>query len=121
REYRPARSCKTVRSGKSCRRSPDGARVSVRSVAWVSPSGPVTQDRTARRLRAVVDVEDGAHHLASARIASGRSVRITYDGGTRGISPRSITPRRFQQKGGRGVRGGILPPGLSGEIVSVGS
>jgi len=66
----------------------------------VSPSGPVTQDRTARRLRAVVDAEDGAHHLASARIASGRSVRITYDGGTRGISPRSITPRRFQQKGG---------------------
>ncbi len=38
--------------------------------------------------------------LLDQAIASGRSVRITYDGGTRGISPRSITPRRFQQKGG---------------------
>src|SRR5271157_3171997 len=50
------------------RRSPDGARVWVRSVAWVSPSGPVAQDRTARRLRAVVDAEACAHHLASARV-----------------------------------------------------
>jgi len=33
-------------------------------------------------------------------IASGRTVCIAYDGGTRGISPRSITPRRFLQKGG---------------------
>ena len=33
----------------------------------MSPSGPVTQHRTARRLRAVVDAEDCAHHLASAR------------------------------------------------------
>ena len=48
------------------RRSPDGVRVWVRSVAWVSPSGPFTQDRTALRLRAVVDVEN-AHHLATAR------------------------------------------------------
>ena len=33
-------------------------------------------------------------------IASGRTVCIAYDGGTRGISPRSITPRRLLQKGG---------------------
>jgi hypothetical protein len=33
----------------------------------VSPSGPVTQDRTARRLRAVVDAEDCAHQLAGVR------------------------------------------------------
>jgi DNA polymerase III epsilon subunit family exonuclease len=33
-------------------------------------------------------------------IASGQSVSITYEGGTRGVSPRPITPRRFQQKGG---------------------
>ena len=33
-------------------------------------------------------------------IASGQTVRITYEGGTRGISPRSITPRQFLQKGG---------------------
>ncbi len=39
-------------------------------------------------------------NMLDQAIASGRSVCITYDGGTRGISPRSITPRRFQQKGG---------------------
>lgn len=33
-------------------------------------------------------------------IASGWSVRIEYDGGTRGTGPRSITPRRFEQRGG---------------------
>ncbi len=33
-------------------------------------------------------------------IASGKTVRIIYEGGTRGISPRSITPLRFLQKGG---------------------
>ncbi len=27
-------------------------------------------------------------------------VRIEYDGGTRGSTPRSITPRRFVQRGG---------------------
>jgi DNA polymerase III subunit epsilon len=32
--------------------------------------------------------------------ASGRVVRIEYDGGTRGTAPRSITPRRFVQRGG---------------------
>ncbi len=34
----------------------------------MSPSGPVPQDRTARRLRAVVNAEYCAHHLASARL-----------------------------------------------------
>ena len=33
-------------------------------------------------------------------IALGEAVRIQYDGGTRGVSPRTITPRRFLQKGG---------------------
>jgi hypothetical protein len=33
-------------------------------------------------------------------IALGWTVRIEYDGGTRGASPRSITPRRFLQRGG---------------------
>ena len=33
----------------------------------MSPSRPVIQDRTARRLPAVVDGEDWAHHLAIAR------------------------------------------------------
>jgi DNA polymerase III subunit epsilon len=32
--------------------------------------------------------------------AGGDLVRIKYDGGTRGSSPRSITPRRFVQRGG---------------------
>jgi len=32
--------------------------------------------------------------------ASGIMVRIEYDGGTRGSTPRSITPRRFIQRGG---------------------
>ena len=31
---------------------------------------------------------------------SGLTVRIEYDGGTRGAAPRSITPRRFVQRGG---------------------
>ena len=38
--------------------------------------------------------------LLDRAIATGQSVWITYEGGTRGISPRSITPRRFQQRGG---------------------
>ena len=33
-------------------------------------------------------------------ISSGSTVQIEYDGGTRGTSPRSITPLRFQQRGG---------------------
>ena len=32
--------------------------------------------------------------------ARGIMVRIEYDGGTRGSTPRSITPRRFVQRGG---------------------
>ena len=32
--------------------------------------------------------------------ARGIIVRIEYDGGTRGTTPRSITPRRFVQRGG---------------------
>ena len=32
--------------------------------------------------------------------AQGLMVRIEYDGGTRGTTPRSITPRRFVQRGG---------------------
>jgi len=33
-------------------------------------------------------------------IVLGQAVRIQYDGGTRGVSSRTITPRRFLQKGG---------------------
>jgi DNA polymerase III epsilon subunit-like protein len=33
-------------------------------------------------------------------IAHGLTVRITYQGGTRGSSPRAVSPRRFLQKGG---------------------
>jgi DNA polymerase III epsilon subunit-like protein len=32
--------------------------------------------------------------------AFGRRVRITYEGGTKGLAPREITPRRFQHMGG---------------------
>src|SRR5271157_1654935 len=68
-----------------CRRSPDGARVWVRSVAWVSPSGPVTQDRTARRLRAVVDAED----CGTIWRAPGISCRLTGER-SRGLAGSSI-------------------------------
>jgi DNA polymerase-3 subunit epsilon len=36
----------------------------------------------------------------SRAAALGTIVRIEYDGGTRGVAPRSITPRRFVQRGG---------------------
>jgi DNA polymerase III epsilon subunit family exonuclease len=44
-------------------------------------------------------VPDGWEPLSRAA-ARGMIVRIEYDGGTRGITPRSITPRRFVQRGG---------------------
>src|SRR5208282_2244086 len=73
-----------VRQGDG-RRSPHGARVWVRSVAWVSPSGPVTQDRTARRLRAVVDAED----CGTIWRAPGISCRLTGER-RRGLAGSSI-------------------------------
>ena len=42
---------------------------------------------------------EGWEPLLSAA-ARGSVVRIEYDGGTRGATPRSITPRRFVQRGG---------------------
>jgi DNA polymerase III subunit epsilon len=49
--------------------------------------------------REAVVVPHGWEILHQA-IATGTMVRIEYDGGTRGTAPRSITPRRFLQKGG---------------------
>jgi predicted DNA-binding transcriptional regulator YafY len=34
-------------------------------------------------------------------IAAGGKVTIEYAGGTRGVTPRTITPSRFEQKGGQ--------------------
>jgi predicted DNA-binding transcriptional regulator YafY len=34
-------------------------------------------------------------------IAAASKVTIEYEGGTRGLTPRAITPRRFEQKGGQ--------------------
>jgi predicted DNA-binding transcriptional regulator YafY len=34
-------------------------------------------------------------------IATGGKVTIEYAGGTRGVMPRTISPRRFEQKGGQ--------------------
>jgi DNA polymerase III subunit epsilon len=42
---------------------------------------------------------DGCEPLVNAA-ARGIMVQIEYDGGTRGATPRSITPRRFVQRGG---------------------
>ncbi len=38
--------------------------------------------------------------VLSEAIALGRTVRIAYQGGTRGLAPREITPRRFRHMGG---------------------
>jgi len=38
--------------------------------------------------------------ILSEAIALGRTVRIAYEGGTRGLAPREITPRRFRHMGG---------------------
>ena len=38
--------------------------------------------------------------VLSEAMALGRMVRITYDGGTHGLAPREITPRRFHHMGG---------------------
>jgi len=46
-----------------------------------------------------VSVPDGWERLQEA-VARGCAVRIEYEGGTRGSAPRSITPRRFVQRGG---------------------
>jgi predicted DNA-binding transcriptional regulator YafY len=42
---------------------------------------------------------DGWERLPSA-VASGLTVRIGYDGGSRGLALRSIIPRRFEQRDG---------------------
>ncbi|MDB5353420.1 MAG: polC [Planctomycetota bacterium] len=44
-------------------------------------------------------VPTGWEPLAAA-MASGLPVRIEYEGGTRGLAPRDITPRRFEHHGG---------------------
>ena len=47
----------------------------------------------------VPDSPAGWGRMAEA-IASGRRVRMEYSGGTRGIAPREISPRRFSLRGG---------------------
>jgi len=71
---------------------------------WIGLHGPATPGEllVSYPIHAPQEASPPPHgwNMLDQAIASGRSVRITYDGGTRGISPRSITPRRFQQKGG---------------------
>jgi DNA polymerase III subunit epsilon len=38
--------------------------------------------------------------MLSEAMAAGRRLRIAYDGGSRGLAPREITPRRFRHLGG---------------------
>ncbi len=71
---------------------------------WIELHGPATPDQmlVSYPIHDPQEASPPPHgwEMLDQAIASGRSVRITYDGGTRGISPRSITPLRFQQKGG---------------------
>ena len=68
-----------------------------RLTGGVMPDGLVSYPMTGRSGGPAVP--SGWETLSEA-MAAGRRLRIAYDGGTRGLAPREITPRRFRHMGG---------------------
>ena len=59
-----------------------------------------TGARWPNRRRRRYEPPAGDHAALTAAIAARVCVRIVYDGGTRGVAARAVTPRRLQRRGG---------------------
>ena len=72
---------------------------------WLHLGGPSLDPQTLVSYpihdRSVSVVAPHGWAVLEEAIAAGKKVFIEYEGGTRGVTPRTITPRRFEQKGGQ--------------------
>ncbi|MGO9597074.1 MAG: exonuclease domain-containing protein [Isosphaeraceae bacterium] len=72
---------------------------------WLHLGGPSFDPQTLVSYpihdRSVSVVAPHGYAVLEEAIAAASKVTIEYEGGTRGVTPRTITPRRFEQKGGQ--------------------
>ncbi len=70
------------------------------SIPPAGPSGSGPGGRGWPRRRRRYEPPAGDHDTLSAAIRASMTVRIVYDGGTKGVAARSVTPRSLRRRGG---------------------